>query len=268
MQADSTADRALAMATDALSHAPAGLLTDLDGTLAPIVPDPASVRLADGAAEALDALSRRLAVVAVLSGRAASDARRIVGVPAVLVVGNHGTEWLAPGAPHPDAQPDQASIAARLRELLAAIPDEPGVAVEHKGLSATVHYRNADDPARARARVVEALAAHLGDVFELRHGRMTVELRARGIGDKGTAVRAVVERHGLNGLVVLGDDVTDLDMFRAASALRAAGRVEAAILAVGASGEVPPEVGEAADAVLDGPARVVELLRALASRRA
>jgi trehalose 6-phosphate phosphatase len=264
MPADLTADRALSLATDALGHAPAGLLTDLDGTLAPIVRDPAAVRLADGAAAALEVLARRLAVVAVLSGRAAPDARRIVGVPGVLVVGNHGTEWLAPDAAHPEALPGQASVAARLSELLAAIPAESGVEVEHKRLSATIHYRNAVDPERARARIAEALAPHLGAAFQLRHGRMSVELRPGGLGDKGTALRAIVERHGLNGLLVLGDDVTDLDMFRATAALRSAGRVGAAIVAVGASGEVPPEVGEAADAILDGPAGVVGLLRALA----
>jgi trehalose 6-phosphate phosphatase len=93
---------------------------------------------------------------------------------------------------------------------------------------------------------------------------MSVELRPSGLGDKGTALRAIVERHDLHGVLVLGDDVTDLDMFRATAALRSDGRVHAAILAVGASGEVPSEVGEAADSVLDGPARVVDLLRALA----
>ena len=264
MPADFTFDRALSLATAALGHAPAGLLTDLDGTLAPIVRDPASVRLADGAVDALEALTRRLAVVAVLSGRAASDARRIVGVPEVLVVGNHGTEWLPPGAADPEPLPDGASVAARLSKLLQAVPTEPGVEVEHKGLSATVHYRNAADPERARPRITDALAPHVGHAFELRHGRMSIELRPSGLGDKGTALRAIVERHDLSGLLVLGDDVTDLDMFRAVDALRSDGRVHAAILAVAASGEVPSEVGEAADATLDGPAGVVDLLRALA----
>jgi trehalose 6-phosphate phosphatase len=93
---------------------------------------------------------------------------------------------------------------------------------------------------------------------------MSVELRPRDAGDKGSAVTAVVERYALRGLVVLGDDLTDLDMFRAAIALRDAGRLRAAVIAVGGDGEVPAQVAEAADALVRGPDEVVRLLSALA----
>jgi phosphoglycolate phosphatase-like HAD superfamily hydrolase len=69
-----------------------------------------------------------------------------------------------------------------------------------------------------------------------------------------------VERYRLRGLVVAGDDLTDLDMFRAAAELRAAGRLTAAIVAVGGAGEVPSAVGEAADAVVANPDELVALL--------
>jgi len=263
MSTDAALDRALALARASLAATPAGLLSDLDGTLAPIVRDPAAVRLADGAAAALAALAARLAVVGVVTGRTAADARRLVGTSALLVIGNHGAEWLEPGQAAPQATLEVADAAERLDAVLAALEPEPGVTVEHKGLSATVHYRRAADPAAARARIVAALEGAPRDGVGLRHGRMSVELRLAGLGDKGTALRRVVERYALRGLVVLGDDVTDLDMFRAAAGLRVRGRLRAAIIAVDSGREVPPQVIAAADVALPDQTAAVRLLEAL-----
>jgi hydroxymethylpyrimidine pyrophosphatase-like HAD family hydrolase len=93
---------------------------------------------------------------------------------------------------------------------------------------------------------------------------MIVELRPLGLGDKGSATRAIVERFGLRGVVVLGDDATDLDMFRVVDELRAAGHLRGAIIGVGgAAGEVLPALVEASDVVLTDPAEVAVLLFAL-----
>ncbi|MGH2358411.1 MAG: trehalose-phosphatase [Candidatus Limnocylindria bacterium] len=263
MSTDAALDHALALARPALSAPPAGLLTDLDGTLAPIVRDPAAVRLADGAAGALEVLAARLAVVGVVTGRAATDARRILGTPALLVIGNHGLEWLGPGAAEADVAPDVQRAAAALDGVIASVPNEPGVIVEHKGLSATVHYRNAPDPDTARVRVLAALEVAPRAGIDVRHGRMSVELRPAGLGDKGSALRDVVDRYALRGLLVMGDDVTDLDMFRAAANLRASGRLRAAIVGVAGEREVPAEVAAAADTTMPDVAALVRLLEHL-----
>jgi len=255
--------RALDLARAALADPPAGLLTDLDGTLAPIVSDPSAVRVLPGAADALVALAGRLAVTGIVSGRGAADARRIIGSDRVLVVGNHGLEWLEAGSSEPMPAPELSGAADAVRDALAQIPDLPGVIAENKGLSATIHFRNAPDPLAAGARVREALERAAPAGVAVRPGRMSLELRPAGAGDKGTATRAVVERYGLRGLVVLGDDVTDLDMFRAAVALRDAGRLRAAVLGVAGGHEVPASVREAADAILPDPQAVVELLQGL-----
>jgi trehalose 6-phosphate phosphatase len=205
--------------------------------------------------------------VGVVTGRAARDARRILGRDDILVLGNHGLEWLEPGARSPEAAPGAAAAATAVDRAVAAVPLEPGVTVEHKGLSATIHFRNAPDPAGAAARAQDALAAAGIPGVEVRPGRMSLELRPAGAGDKGTAVEAVARRHGLRGLVVIGDDVTDLDMFHAARRLRERAGLVTALLAVGGAGEVPPEVGAAADALLPDPAAVVALLGALARRQ-
>jgi trehalose 6-phosphate phosphatase len=266
MDPDPALDTAIRLCRATLAATPAGLATDFDGTLAPIVNDPAAVAAAPGAREALDALARRIAVVALVTGRGAHDARRLIGTDRVAVAGNHGVEWLAPGAPEAAPDPREAEVHAALRRVLAAVPPGPGIEIEDKGLSATVHYRNAPDPASARQRVLEALGAAPEPLITLRHGRMSVELRALGLGDKGLAVRTIVDRYALAGLVVMGDDVTDLDMFRAARELRADGRLHAAVVAVGGGDEVPAEIAAAADVVIGDAGAAVVLLEALASR--
>jgi trehalose 6-phosphate phosphatase len=254
---------AIGVARRALTYPPAGVVSDVDGTLSPIVSDPSAAFAVHGVREALETLAERLAVVAVVTGRAAADARRIVGTDRVLVVGNHGLEWLAPGAAAPEPAPAAESLADALHELLERVPRGDGIVVEDKRLSATVHYRKASDPGAAREAIVAALSPRLPPGLVLRHGRMSVELRPR-VGDKGSAVRMLVERHALRGLLVLGDDVTDLDMFRAAAQLAAEGRLTTARVAVAAGGEAPPEVIAEADAVVPSPEAAADLLRALA----
>src|SRR5262245_36331912 len=109
---------ALTLARNALGSAPAGLLTDLDGTLAPIVDDPEGAEPLPVAVAALEALTRRLAVVAVISGRAPDDARIRLGTDRLLVIGNHGLERLEPGAERAVLSPALAEAAAAIRMAL------------------------------------------------------------------------------------------------------------------------------------------------------
>ncbi len=263
---DAPLARALDLARRALADPPAGLLTDFDGTLSPIVEDPGSARLAEGAADALEALVRRLAVVAVVTGRAPLDARRMTGVAGLLVAGNHGTEWLEPSADTPVASPEAARVRHLLAGVLDRVPGIEGLTIEDKGISATVHYRNAADPDGARDAVLRALGP-MPDGVELRRGRMSLELRPGRLGDKGAATRTIIGRYALRGAVVMGDDITDLDMFAALDELRAAGRLRGAIIGVGgADAEVPPQVIAASDVVLASPVEAAAFLRALADQ--
>jgi trehalose 6-phosphate phosphatase len=203
-----------------------------------------------------------------VSGREALDARRILG-PAgteVLVIGNHGLEWLEPGAEAPQDDGRLGSLRSAVAAVLERMPRLPGVEVEDKGLSATVHYRQAPDPEAARARLLTALP-NLGDLgdgpLEIREGRRSLELRPVGHGDKGTALRALVERFTLRGLLVAGDDVTDLDMFRVARQLQADG-LRSAMFGIAGGSEVPAEVAASVDILLPDPASFVRLLGQLA----
>jgi trehalose 6-phosphate phosphatase len=258
-------DRAAALARAALDHPPAGVLTDLDGTLAPIVSDPYAARPLPAAVDALRALGSRLAVAGVITGRAAQDARRLLGHDDVLVIGNHGVEWLDPGAADAAPREDLAWAPTAVHEVIAGLELGPDVWVENKRLSATLHVRNAPDPEAARARLAVALGDLSARGLVVRPGRKSLEIRPASAGDKGTALEAVLARYTLRGLLLLGDDVTDLDMFRVAIEARAAGRLHAAVFAVAGAGEVPPAIAAAADLVLPDPAAAAQLLSWLAA---
>ena len=260
--------RAAATATRrALSAAPSGLFLDVNGTLSRISPRPDEATVSLAARRALDRLAATVDVVAAVTGRGVDDARALVGTDAIAYVGNHGLERRRAGTTsfHSLAAPYVEHIRRTLHALTAAGPI-PGLVLEHKGPSASVHYRLAPDPAAARDKLLAALGPLLAaGGLRLTEGRMVLNiLPAIGV-DKGTAIEELVTERGLRGVVFLGDDVTDVDALRSLRRLRQARGL--ATLGIGVwSPEDPPELAETADLLLHGVAEVERLLRDLAAR--
>jgi trehalose 6-phosphate phosphatase len=256
-----------------LSQTPSALVTDIDGTISSIAPTPAEAMVDPGARAALGLLMERLSTVAVVSGRAPQDGAAMVGIPELTYVGNHGLERIAQGTPwtHPVAAAAQPSITSALTEIESAAraaADVPWLLIENKGVTGTVHYRLAPDPTEAAA-LLEPLARAAADRHGLRltFGRMILELRPALAVNKGTAIRELARDLGLRGIVFFGDDVTDVDAFRALRELREAG--EAATLRVGVLGpETPPAVLAEIDFSVNGVPACAATLLALAGRLA
>lgn len=243
------------------------VLFDVDGTLAPIVGDPGRATVPAPTRAALRALARRFALVACVSGRRAAEARRLVGVGELTYAGNHGLEVLRPG----DAE---ATLDAALGERDRAAADfilglgtgglgGTGLRLEDKGPIQALHWRgSADDgAAERRAGEIAEKARRIG--LEPHWGRKVLELRPIVGVDKGTAVRRLIDRRDLQLALFAGDDRTDLDAFCALGELVAAGGLRAAVCIGIASDEAPAELAERADAVVAGPAELVEMIRAL-----
>jgi trehalose 6-phosphate phosphatase len=221
----------------------AAVLLDVDGVLAPIALRPEDAHVPDETRAEVRRLAGRYSLVACVSGRTSVDAERIVGVPEVVYVGSHGLE-LAPEAEH-------------WRDRLHAFGQRVDWPVEDKGLTVSFHYRGVADEAAARERLQGVAEAARAEGLLARFGRKVLELRPPIEADKGTAVQALLLDRGLRRALYAGDDTTDLDGFRGLEGLELAVRV-----AVG-SPEGPPELREAADVVVDGPAGALELLRSL-----
>lgn len=183
---------------------------DLDGTLAPIVEEHAAARVAEPVRTTLLRLVK-LAKVAVITGRSRKDAEAILGFEPHLLVGNHGAEW-PPDEKTRNWQFVQYCLKWR-EQLHDVLFYEPGVKIEFKGESLSLHYRKAPDPGKALALIHAALDAlepgprRVGGKYVVN----VVPLEAPG---KGDALAAAMERLGAARAIYFGDDETDEEIFR------------------------------------------------------
>ena len=237
------------------------VLTDFDGTLAPIVPDPETAEPLPGAAAVLGRLAARYAVVAVVSGRPTSYLSRQLGAagPALRLYGTYGLEWLEDGVLHraPEAEPWLAPAAEILAAARAEAP--PGTGIEDKGCSVTLHWRRAPEVGDWAQAFARRWAERTG--MTLQPGRMAVEFRPPVGPDKGVVVERLAR--GCRAACFAGDDAGDLAAFAALDRLAAEG-VHGVRVAVSDS-ESPPELTARADMVVDGPHEALALLSALAT---
>ena len=239
------------------------VLTDIDGTLAPIVPTPDMSEVSDEFKESLQRLSSEYLLVAAISGRKTQDALGLIGLEDIVYFGNHGFEILRDG--EVEVIPEALPYLERVEELEQLAREElapEGAFVEEKGITASVHYRNVPQEVGERCvEFVKGEGARLG--LRITIGRGVVEARPPIRADKGTAVRTLVEEYRPEKAMFIGDDTTDLDAFRELEKLREEGRLRE-ILRVGvASEEGPQEIETEADIAVDGVDGVGGVLRAL-----
>ncbi|MGO8956570.1 MAG: trehalose-phosphatase [Streptosporangiaceae bacterium] len=242
------------------------IAVDFDGTLAPIVADPAAARATAAAAAALTRLAELAGTVAIITGRPAADAADFAGVPAassVLVLGHYGRQrWERGRLTGPPAPPGLAVARAELPALLAAAGTGDGTWVEDKGDALAVHTRRSAEPQADFERLTGPLSvlARRTELI-LEPGRLVLELRPPGA-DKGKAIGDLAAERQPASILYCGDDLGDKPAFEAVRELRAAGTP--GLLVCSGSAEVP-ELAAYADLVVDGPAGVAELLAGLAA---
>ena len=243
------------------------ILCDIDGTLAPIVTRADDAHVPDKASRLLGRATRRYRLVACISGRAAADARRLVGVGGIVYAGSHGAELLEPGAASARMAPAFESWTGPVASFAEQRDDAElrrlRVRIERKGPIVAFHWRGAPDEDAARARLEgfarEAEAAGL----DFHWGRKVLEIRPPVPFDKGQAVRELVERSGVRAALFGGDDATDLDAFAALDSLVGDGALDAAIKIGVRSAEGPPAIVGQADHVVEGTDGFIAVLEAL-----
>jgi trehalose 6-phosphate phosphatase len=239
---------------------------DFDGTLAPIVADPAQARALPAAAPALRRLGERIGTVAIITGRPAAVAVEYAGldrlppVDGLLVLGHYGAERWNAASGELTSPPQHPGLVPARREV-DDLELPAGASIEDKGRSFAVHTRRASDPAGASARLRPVLEDIAGrHDLHVEPGRLVLELRPPGI-DKGAALHALVQERDAQTVVFIGDDLGDLAAFRTVARLRDEGRAGLAVCS--GSAEVP-ELAEHTDLVVGGPAGVVAFLSAIA----
>jgi trehalose 6-phosphate phosphatase len=246
----------------------AAVFCDIDGTLAPIVDRAEDAHVPDEVARLLGRLGRRYSCVACVSGRSATEARRLVGVGSIAYAGSHGAELLEPGSSQPRVMPAFKSWEGRVSRF-AAERDTPElrqlrVRIEDKGPIAAFHWRSVPDEDAARTRLEGIAQEAEAGGLATHWGRKVLEVRPPVPIGKGQAVRELVSRTGVRAALFGGDDATDLDAFDALAAMTRDGQLDAAVCVGVRSDEGPAGIVERADLVVDGVPGFVAVLSALA----
>jgi trehalose 6-phosphate phosphatase len=228
----------------AVSPSEVVLVTDFDGTLADIVPDPAQTVARPEALQALSRLVRLLADVIVLSSRTHEQLEALVPISGVRLIGDSGLA--IPRHAHREALERFNSDVAALLEGI------PGAWLEGKPASSAVHFRGTNlggDEMMARVQPLidgRPLAAYLG--------RKVIEVHAPKAG-KGSALAALLPGEDPGGVVCFGDDENDRSMFEYVSSM------DIPHMCVGVSSpEAPAHLFDHCDLVVSGPAEAAALL--------
>ena len=241
------------------------IAVDFDGTLAPIIEDPAAARATPAATAALARLAGLAGTVAIITGRPAAEAASFAGVsamPDVIVLGHYGIQrWERGRLSSPEAPPGLYTARTELPAVLAAAGADAGTFVEDKANALAVHTRRAAEPQAELDRLrgpLAGLAERTG--LALEPGRLVLELRPPGT-DKGSAILALAAERTPSAIMFCGDDLGDRPAFASVRELR--GRGTPGLLVCSGSAEVPDLAAEA-DLVVDGPDGVAALLAGLA----
>jgi trehalose 6-phosphate phosphatase len=239
----------------------------VDGVLAPIVQQPDDAHMPETTRRPLIEVARRYGVVCCVSGRRASDARRIVSLGSIAYLGSHGSEVLRPGSTAPVLDGELQAWTRRVQAFAHEAFDERlkrlRVRLEDKEAIAAYHWRGVPDEEGAVEAVEAVAAAAEAAGFVTQWSRKVLEIRPPVRIDKGAGITALLRTADLAAAVYVGDDDTDLDAFRGLTELHRRGRI-GYVLRVGVhSEEGPSALQEEADLMVDGTDGVRELLRTL-----
>jgi trehalose 6-phosphate phosphatase len=189
--------------------------------------------------------------VGVITGRRSEEAAELLEVPGLRFEGLYGMQEAAPEL--------LTSVAPLVASAAAAVPE---AWAEDKGVSIAVHYRQAADPPAARAMLLVALQPVATDNgLDLVEGKMVIELVPLDRPMKGAAIERIVGETALDAVLYAGDDVADLDAFGGLDRLEHRGLLVVRVAVRGP--ETPEALLDRADAVVEGPTGLVELLRQL-----
>lgn len=201
------------------------LLLDYDGTLTPIVSHPGLSRFPAASQKLLQKLSQLDDVkVAVITGRSLKEIKKLIGLPELIYIGNHGLELQGPKIQfiHPEAKRTRKILQHVRGRLQKALGSFRGVRVEDKNLTLSIHYRQLEEDQEESAKTVliKVLKPYLkSSKVVITEGKKVWEIRPPAAWHKGTAVlwllaRSMVRRSEKVMPVYFGDDQTDEDAFR------------------------------------------------------
>jgi len=243
------------------------VLLDVDGVLAPIVAQPDDAHMPETTRRPLIEVARRYGTVACVSGRRASDARRIVSLGSIAYLGNHGSEVLRPGTISAEVDRELQAWTRRVQNFTNEAFSEElrrlRVRLEDKEAIAALHWRGVPDEEGAQQAIEEVAARAEQAGFTTHWGRKVLEIRPPVRIDKGAGVVGLLRDRDLAAALYAGDDTTDLDAFRGLTELVEQNRLGTAVRVGVRSDEGPSALAQEADVMVDGTDGVRDMLQAL-----
>jgi len=196
------------------------LFLDYDGTLVPIKNAPELAVVRPSRRRLLEQLSQN-AFVCIVSGRSLVDIQKLASIKNIAYIGNHGLEisycgreWI-----HPKARRIKPVLKNVLERIRRRTRDWPGLLVENKGLTGSIHYRRLAAPLPKKLRdITEHEVGLRSRELKLTEGKKVFEIRPNIEWDKGRGVRELIRWLDVNEpalRIYIGDDQTDEDAFRA-----------------------------------------------------
>jgi trehalose 6-phosphate phosphatase len=244
------------------------VLFDVDGVLAPIVEQPDDAHMPETTRRPLIEVAKQYAVVACVSGRRASDARRIVSLGSIAYLGSHGSEILRAGTIAPELDRELQAWTDRVRAFANdAFNDDLRrlrIRLEDKEAIAALHWRGVPDEEEAQAAITQVSRAAEDAGFVTHWGRKVLEIRPPVRIDKGAGILRLLHDADLAAALYVGDDLTDVDAFHGLDDLVSSGRIGTAIKVGVRSDEAPRQLQQEADFMVEGTAGVRDLLHTLA----
>jgi trehalose 6-phosphate phosphatase len=224
------------------------LVTDFDGTLADIAPDPAHASMLPASAAALKRLAASLRKVVVLSSRPTSDLENLVQLPGLELIGDSGLRFITP---------DERSRLDRFNiEAARQLSRYPGVWLEMKPGATAIHHRHSEATREELMVVIEQIVPSLG--LHALPGRRVIEVMPRDR-PKGDSLQLLIERLQPGGIICMGDDENDRPMFELLA------KLDRPHLAVGVwSAEAPEDLFSLCDLVVTGPGEASRFLTMVA----
>ncbi len=244
------------------------LFFDVDGTLAPVVERAHDASVPVQSSKLLGELSPQYALVACISGRAAAEARRLVGVGSLCYAGSHGAELLRAGSSQAEVLPELARWRDEVRAFAVRHDDfelrRSRVRIEDKDFIQAFHWRGVEDELAARAAVERIAQDAAAEGLAVHRGRKVLEVRPPVEFHKGIAVERLVRRSGARRALYVGDDATDVDAFAVLRLLRDEGVLTQAVCMAVLSEETPAALRDGADQTVPGQDSVAGVLALLA----
>lgn len=213
-----------------LNKGPVFLLLDFDGTISPIVDDPKDAFLNDDFKKILKELTLKPVYLGIVTGRSIQDIKKRIKLKNIFYAGDHGFEIKSKlfSFQYPLASDYKNAIQEILAQIKIQLLPIPGVILQPKKYSNSIHYRKVDssDLPSFKKKTKSILRPYINSHrVKFFRGKKVYEIKPPVDWDKGKAVEKIVEELRSKSLlsdikpIYIGDDVTDEDAFRSVNKL-------------------------------------------------